>query len=107
MIRPHVSTMFALDEARLWAAALCARSSRSRRTGARSICVPTERRSASATRCATPISPRPCAALARDGAESFYTGEIARRIADDMRAHGGLLTLEDLANFKVAARARR
>ena len=29
-------------------------------------------------------------ALARDGAESFYTGEIARRIADDMRQNGGL-----------------
>ncbi len=39
--------------------------------------------------------------LARDGAESFYTGEIARRLAEDMQAHGGLMTREDLAGFKV------
>jgi gamma-glutamyltranspeptidase/glutathione hydrolase len=37
--------------------------------------------------------------LARDGADSFYTGEIARRIAADMQANGGLLTLDDLAGF--------
>ena len=44
-------------------------------------------------------------ALARNGAESFYTGEIGRRIAEEMRAHGGLLTQDDLANFKVQKRA--
>jgi len=37
--------------------------------------------------------------IARNGAESFYTGEIARRIVADMQAHGGLLSLEDLAGF--------
>jgi gamma-glutamyltranspeptidase / glutathione hydrolase len=42
--------------------------------------------------------------LARDGAASFYTGDIARRIADDMRDHGGLLTFEDLANFNIRTR---
>ena len=35
--------------------------------------------------------------IARDGADDFYTGEIAHRIANDMAAHGGLLTLQDLA----------
>jgi gamma-glutamyltranspeptidase/glutathione hydrolase len=44
-------------------------------------------------------------ALARDGAESFYQGEIAWRIADDMCAHGGLMTLADLAGFKMQTRA--
>ncbi|MDC0834861.1 gamma-glutamyltransferase [Geitlerinema sp. CS-897] len=32
--------------------------------------------------------------------ESFYTGEIARAIASDMAAHGGLVTLEDLAAYR-------
>jgi gamma-glutamyltranspeptidase/glutathione hydrolase len=41
--------------------------------------------------------------IARDGTEAFYTGAIARRIAEDMAAHGGLITLADLA----AVRARR
>jgi len=36
--------------------------------------------------------------IARHGAQDFYRGEIAQRIADDMRAHGGLITGEDLAN---------
>lgn len=40
------------------------------------------------------------ATLARDGVASFYTGEIAARIAADQRAHGGLLTEADLAAFR-------
>jgi gamma-glutamyltranspeptidase/glutathione hydrolase len=43
--------------------------------------------------------------LARDGAESFYTGEIARRIADDMAQGGGLMTLSDLAGYKTQRKA--
>ncbi|MEX2518148.1 MAG: gamma-glutamyltransferase [Paracoccaceae bacterium] len=35
--------------------------------------------------------------IAEHGVEDFYTGEIARRIAADMAAHGGLITMEDLA----------
>ena len=37
--------------------------------------------------------------VAREGAETFYAGDLARRIAADMAAHGGLLTLDDLASF--------
>ena len=36
-------------------------------------------------------------ALARDGRDAFYRGEIARRIADDVRRQGGFLGVEDLA----------
>ncbi|MDQ8728303.1 gamma-glutamyltransferase [Bradyrhizobium sp. LHD-71] len=43
--------------------------------------------------------------LARHGAESFYTGEIAKRMADDMAANGGLMTLDDLKSFKVRRNA--
>lgn len=39
--------------------------------------------------------------VARDGAESFYLGEIAERIEADMKAHGGLLTREDLAAYRT------
>ena len=36
------------------------------------------------------------AKVAEAGVEDFYSGSIARRIVDDMRAHGGLITLADL-----------
>ena len=35
--------------------------------------------------------------LAEAGADDFYTGEIAAKIAEDMAANGGWITLEDLA----------
>lgn len=35
--------------------------------------------------------------IADRGVEDFYHGEIAQQIANDMRAHGGLITLQDLA----------
>jgi gamma-glutamyltranspeptidase / glutathione hydrolase len=38
--------------------------------------------------------------IAKGGAEAFYEGETARLIADDMSAHGGLLTAEDLKAYK-------
>jgi gamma-glutamyltranspeptidase/glutathione hydrolase len=37
--------------------------------------------------------------LAEVGIDDFYTGEIAKRIHDDMEAHGGLLRLDDLAQI--------
>lgn len=43
--------------------------------------------------------------IAAEGADAFYRGEIARRIAADMRAHGGVLTLEDLAAYRAKLRA--
>lgn len=39
--------------------------------------------------------------LAEAGAEDFYNGEIAQRIAADMAANGGYVLLEDLAAYKV------
>lgn len=35
--------------------------------------------------------------IADKGVEDFYEGEIARQIADDMAANGGLITMQDLA----------
>lgn len=42
--------------------------------------------------------------LAEHGPEEFYQGKIAELIAEDMEKHDGLITLEDLANYKVVER---
>ena len=39
--------------------------------------------------------------IASEGIDVFYKGDIAGRIADDMRAKGGLITREDLAAYEV------
>ena len=43
-------------------------------------------------------------AIAQGGAQAFYRGEIARRIAADMARHGGLITLDDLAQYRAIER---
>lgn len=43
-------------------------------------------------------------AIASGGADAFYRGEIARRIAADMRRHDGLITLDDLAQYRAIER---
>ncbi len=51
--------------------------------------------------------PELAATLARiqsDGAKGFYEGETARLIAEDMKANGGLITPDDLRDYRVAAR---
>ncbi|MBK8907529.1 MAG: gamma-glutamyltransferase [Rhodospirillales bacterium] len=42
--------------------------------------------------------------IAANGASAFYEGEIARKIADDMAANGGPITLEDLKAYKTVTR---
>jgi gamma-glutamyltranspeptidase/glutathione hydrolase len=42
-------------------------------------------------------------AIADDGPGAFYHGPLATAIADDMRAHGGLLTEQDMATYAVEA----
>lgn len=43
--------------------------------------------------------------IAAEGPETMYTGALARVIADDMAANGGLIGLDDLANYRVIERA--
>jgi gamma-glutamyltranspeptidase/glutathione hydrolase len=43
--------------------------------------------------------------IAKGGADVFYTGEIADRMVEDMRAHGGLVSRDDLARYKPAVMA--
>src|SRR5467141_3852800 len=42
--------------------------------------------------------------IAKNGASEFYRGETARMLVDEMTKNGGLITLEDLANYKVKVR---
>jgi gamma-glutamyltranspeptidase / glutathione hydrolase len=43
-------------------------------------------------------------AIATGGADAFYKGWIADRIAEDMKTHGGLITKEDLAAYQAKVR---
>ena len=38
------------------------------------------------------------------GPDGFYKGEVAERLIEDLRAHGGIMTLEDLANYTAPVR---
>jgi gamma-glutamyltranspeptidase len=42
--------------------------------------------------------------IASEGAETFYRGNLARRIAADMHANDGLITYEDLAQYRAIER---
>jgi gamma-glutamyltranspeptidase/glutathione hydrolase len=42
--------------------------------------------------------------ISRNGAEEFYEGETAKKLTDEMRKHGGLITLSDLRNYKAVER---
>jgi gamma-glutamyltranspeptidase / glutathione hydrolase len=38
--------------------------------------------------------------IAREGADEFYRGEVARRIADHVQSLGGILSVDDLAEYR-------
>ena len=42
--------------------------------------------------------------ISRKGRDGFYKGAVARKIADAMAANGGLVTLDDLADYKADIR---
>jgi gamma-glutamyltranspeptidase/glutathione hydrolase len=42
--------------------------------------------------------------IQKSGAAEFYEGETARRLAKEMAAHGGLITIEDLKNYQAVER---
>jgi gamma-glutamyltranspeptidase / glutathione hydrolase len=43
-------------------------------------------------------------AIAKGGAETFYRGELARQIADDLKDNGGIITAADLAQYRAIER---
>jgi gamma-glutamyltranspeptidase/glutathione hydrolase len=52
-------------------------------------------------RFANPDYARTLRRIAEEGPEVFYTGDIARRIGEDFARHGGLLSEEDLRQYRV------
>lgn len=42
--------------------------------------------------------------IGEQGSKAFYQGDIADKIAADMRAHSGLITLDDLKNYRAVVR---
>ena len=53
------------------------------------------------------VQPELAATLKRirdSGAADFYTGETARKLAAEEKSHGGLITLEDLKDYRVVER---
>ena len=42
--------------------------------------------------------------IAEQGPQAFYEGEIARKLVADMEAHEGLITLDDLKNYRAVVR---
>jgi len=42
--------------------------------------------------------------IAEGGADAFYKGEVAQAVADTVQKYGGVMTTEDLANYKVEIR---
>jgi len=42
--------------------------------------------------------------IAKEGADAFYKGDIARKIAATMRSHDGLISMEDLASYRAVER---
>lgn len=39
--------------------------------------------------------------IAENGADAFYTGSMAQKIVDTVNKYGGVMTMEDLANYQV------
>lgn len=39
--------------------------------------------------------------LAADGADAFYTGTVAKKLIEDQKARGGIMTARDLARYRI------
>jgi gamma-glutamyltranspeptidase/glutathione hydrolase len=42
--------------------------------------------------------------IQKEGADAIYKGEIARKIVDEVRKRGGIMAMEDLANYQIKLR---
>jgi len=42
--------------------------------------------------------------IAKHGVDAFYKGSVAKKIVADMEAHNGIITMDDLASYKVIER---
>jgi gamma-glutamyltranspeptidase/glutathione hydrolase len=102
-VRPHVAMMFTVDETAYGRLPMAAKLSLTE--DGRRLYMSEGRPKRVGQTVRNPELAATLAGIARDGAESFFSGEIARRIVADMQAHGGLLAMEDLARFEAAEEA--
>ena len=101
IVRPHVHAMFTMDESpygRLSYADKLRFTEEGRRLYCRADGTP--KRLGDLVR--NPALAGTLRLIAREGAEAFYRGTIARRIVEAVRQGGGLLAMEDLAGFRPA-----
>jgi gamma-glutamyltranspeptidase/glutathione hydrolase len=104
IIRPHVHTMFTANEAAYGRLAYVDKlgfTAEGRALYLREDGTP--RRPGETVR--NPAMAATLREVAAGGAAAFHEGDIARRIAADMRANGGLLSEGDLAGFRVTEAA--
>lgn len=69
-----------------------------------SIFMPRGRPLAAGTRLRQPDLARTLQRISDRGARGFYSGPTARAIVDDVRAHGGILSLGDLSAYRARVR---
>lgn len=103
IVRPHVATMFYLDE-RAYGRRSYLDKLAFTEDGKHIYVRPDGTPKRLGERVLNPDLAGTLRLIAREGAETLYTGELARRIADDMARHGGLLTAEDLAAYAPEVR---
>lgn len=100
VIRPHVYTVFTQDERRYGRMNYGEKLSVSP-DGRRLYLDDTGEMKRPGARVENPDLARTLETVARDGAETFYRGSLARHIAAELARHGGLLSEADLAGFEA------
>ncbi len=99
VVRPHVAWFWS-HEGEMGRGSNAARIAFSR-TGRALYCRPDGTPKQVGERVRNPDYAQVLRTVARDGAASFYEGEIAAAIAEDMRRNDGLITREDLARYQA------
>ncbi len=100
LVRPHVASMFHLDEAG-YGRLPYQRKLAFTAEGRALYCRPDGTPKRLGDSVVNPALADTLDCIARDGATAFYRGDIAAVIARDMAAQGGLLTQDDLAGFRA------
>ncbi len=91
-------------EARLHGMLAARRDVLLRYPSSRSVFFPTKEMPALGTVIKQPDLARTLQTIADQGHAGFYTGKLAKRLVDGVRANGGNWTLADLANYKIVER---
>ncbi|WP_206020202.1 gamma-glutamyltransferase [Rhodovarius crocodyli] len=99
LVRPHVASMFHLDEAG-YGRLPYVRKLAFTAQGAALYCRPDGTPKRIGDKVVNPALADTLDTISRDGADAFYRGDIAAVIAAEMQAHGGLITRDDLADFR-------